>query len=322
MKIIRNFLLVLMLPALAQACASPANNIDPLDPNLISTVVAGTSAAAATQTAQAPIPITGGESSTPTLTKVPSSTPFPTFTPVTLGMVTPLVRVSRNTNCRSGPGEVYDKVGALLVGDAAEVVGRSADAQYWIIRNPNRPSTLCWLSGKYATVTGVAGALPVFTAPPPPTATRTPTRVPPTRTFTPVPSSTSAPTVPTTPTFTFTPMPGFTAAYSNLENCSGTDWWVDFQLQNTGGMTFESIFMSVKDTVTNTTLSSNSDDFINNDCTGSDTQDNLPIGATRIVSSPVFTDNLTGHALEAAITVCSNPGQTGTCVSKVINFTP
>ena len=320
LKIIQNFLYIAMLLVLMQACGSPGN-VNPLDPNFMGTAVAGTSAAAATQTAEAPIPITGGESPTPTLTKVPSATPFPTFTPVVLGKFTPLVTVTRDTNCRSGPGELYDRVGALRVGESAEVVGRSADAQYWIIRNPNRPGTLCWLSGKYATVTGVAGALPVFTAPPPPTPTRTPTRVPPTRTFTPLPSSTSVPT--TVPTFTFTPMPGFTAAYSHLENCPGTGWWVDFQLQNTGGMTFESVFISVKDTVTNTTLSSNSDDFIDmSGCITSEIQDNLPAGATRIVSSPAFTDNLTGHALEAAITVCSNPGGSGTCVSKVINFTP
>ena len=92
---------------------------------------------------------------------------------------TPMVNVSMDTNCRKGPGTIYDYIGALLVGESAEVVGVSTDGQYWIIKNPDRPGE-CWLWGRYATVTGSIDMLPKFTPPPTPTpaATATPTVTP------------------------------------------------------------------------------------------------------------------------------------------------
>ncbi len=195
MKTTLKLLLGSVLLFVASACAPPGL-ITP-DPNAINTAIAGTSAAALTQTAQPAIPITGPES--PTATRASSATPFPTFTPVVLGSQ---VRVSVDTNCRAGPGQAYARVGALLVGEVAEVVGRSADGRnYWIIRNPDRPGELCWLWGEFATLTGVTGILPAFTPPPTPTPspTLTPTRTPtpsttPTHTLTPTPTSTSSPT--------------------------------------------------------------------------------------------------------------------------------
>ncbi len=96
---------------------------------------------------------------------VPTSTPIPsdTTTPSAL-----MVSVSLATNCRTGPGNAYDMIGALPVGKSAEVVGKDAYGQYWIIKNPNNPGT-CWLWGKYATVTGDTSQLPVIAAPPTPT---------------------------------------------------------------------------------------------------------------------------------------------------------
>src|SRR5512132_2711076 len=64
------------------------------------------------------VPITGA---TETLTSVPSPTatftltPTPTIT-LTPTSAVPTVSVSENTNCRTGPGVVYDLVGALLIG--------------------------------------------------------------------------------------------------------------------------------------------------------------------------------------------------------------
>lgn len=317
MKIIRKVLLVFVLFALPLACVSPANNIDPLGPNFINTAVAGTSAAAATQTARARGFVSVVESPTPTLTRPPSATPFPTYTPVVLGMFKPMVQVSKNTNCRSGPGELYDRVGALRVGEAAEVVGRSADAKYWIIRNPNHPDRFCWLSSKYASVTGTAGALPIFTAPPPPTATKTPTR-PPRPTNTSVP-----PTVPSTPGITIPPPPGFVASYHHLDNCPGVGWWADIRLQNTGSVAFESISIGARDTVTGAFVTLISDDFIDrNGCGAPETQDILPAGGARFVSTPAFVDDITGHELQVAIELCTEPGQNGTCITQMITFTP
>ena len=86
------------------------------------------------------------------------------------------VTVSVNTNCRTGPGDDYPIVGALVVGQTAEVVGRSASSDNWIVKLPGKTTT-CWLWGYYATVTGSTSGLPIV-APPPIPATKTSTRSP------------------------------------------------------------------------------------------------------------------------------------------------
>jgi hypothetical protein len=108
-----------------------------------------------------------------------------------------------------------------------------------------------------------------------------------------------------------------------LESCTGTGWWVDLALENTGGVAFESLTVILSDTVTGTALPLNSEDFINQDgCSTADTQADLPPGVTRIVSLPVFSYDPSGNELRATIIVCSSAGQTGTCLSQVISFTP
>ncbi len=280
-----------------QACAPsiPATS----DPGVINTAVAQTLAAAQTQTSEPGIPVTGDESPTPSATVSPTSTaiilPSPVLTStagVTPGVAQ--VTVSVPTNCRVGPGVAYQRVGALLVGEVAEVVGRHASRDYWIIRNPDRPGELCWLWGAYATLTGNTGVIPEFTPPPSPT-----------------------------PPPTSTPFPGFNASYNGLESCAGTGWWVDVELENTGGMTFQSIAMTVADMDTNVVLSLYADNFTNrNGCSETATRDNLPAAEELIMSSPIFPADPSGHEIRVTITLCSNPGQSGMCDTETITFTP
>lgn len=289
-----------------QACAPGQPT---LDPDTINTAIAQT-LAADTPTSGPGIPVTGDESATPTATlstptfstviATPTSTALilPTLSLTSTPGMTPVgaeVSVSVPTNCRVGPGTAYTRVGALLVGEVAEVVGRHADRDYLVIRNPDRPGELCWLWGNYATLTGNMGALPVLTPPPAPT-----------------------------PTVTPTPNPNFDATYSNLESCAGTGWWVEISLANTGGISFTSMSLTVTDTVTTTARALHSDDFVNrNGCNELvETRDALHPRTAHRVSSSVFPANIDGHLLRATITLCSNPAQSGTCITKTIEFTP
>ena len=98
----------------------------------------------------------------------PTFTPKPTHTSTPLATETPSkvnVTVSADTNCRSGPGADYDIVGALTIGQQAEVVGKSSTTDYWIINNPNGSGT-CWLWGEHATITGNTAALQEYAVPP------------------------------------------------------------------------------------------------------------------------------------------------------------
>jgi len=100
----------------------------------------------------------------------------------------PILSVSLNTNCRTGPSRAYDYRGALLIGETEEIVARSSVPNYWYITNPDRPGEFCYLWGEYATVVGNTEALPEFTPLPSPTPTLTPTPSnTPTPTYTPTP---------------------------------------------------------------------------------------------------------------------------------------
>ncbi|HXF84870.1 MAG TPA: SH3 domain-containing protein [Anaerolineales bacterium] len=94
--------------------------------------------------------------STPT-----SPAPPPTFTP---GIVL-IAPKDQPVNCRYGPGLSYAIVGALLLGRQAEAIGRNEDSTWWYVRNPSDPSTVCWLSAEFTTVSGNAEALPVVGPP-------------------------------------------------------------------------------------------------------------------------------------------------------------
>jgi hypothetical protein len=283
---------VTILLIISAGCVPVPPGMSSPDPNFISTAVVQTVIAASTQTAQFILTNTGiqgsptlGQTFTPeppTLTPTETLTLTPAFTSTPL---VPLISVSVATNCRLGPGTDYEKVGALLVGETAEVYGRDPTGNYWYIRNPNAPPEFCWLWGQYATLVGNTVILPVYTPPPTPT-----------------------------------PAPDFKASYRRIDTC--TRWWVEIRLDNNGGVTFSSMSLTVRDKVTSVVLSQNTDSFTNlNGCNDSVSGDVLKTGGSRLVSSPPFTYNPAGHDLRATITLCSGNGQTGTCITRVINFT-
>jgi hypothetical protein len=111
-----------------------------------------------------------------TYTPLPTYTLQYTYTPqATSTSGTPMVSVSVQTNCRTGPAKVYDVLVIVNVGETAQVLGRYGYNEgipaedYWIIKLPSNPSITCWLWGMYATVVGNASFLPIFNAPPTPT---------------------------------------------------------------------------------------------------------------------------------------------------------
>lgn len=106
-----------------------------------------------------------------TLEQIATASPTITLTPTTTLTPTlevPLASVSVSTNCRTGPDTIYDNIGALMVGEQAQVVGQTSDGTYWIIENPDG-SGECWLWAYYATVVGPTDGLPMYTPPPSPT---------------------------------------------------------------------------------------------------------------------------------------------------------
>ena len=293
-------LTIIILPVLVLACVLPTITLqdsDAVSTAAAQTVIAGFVQAALSQTLPPTVqePTLPFTSEPPTFPPTETLTPSPTLT-ATLAFtptpVVPQISVSVPTNCRVGPGRVYRRVGALLVGEIAQVYGRDPTGRYWYIRNPDSGSEFCWAWGEYATVTGNTALLPVYTPPPTPT-----------------------------PTFTPTPSPDFGAVYDGLEAC--VVWWVEVELQNTGTVPFESMGITVRDTVTDVVLANFTDGFTNNNgCSNVNTRDTLDVGRTRVVSAPPFNYDPTGHRIRATIILCSDTDQEGTCVTETIVFTP
>lgn len=158
---------ILLLATLAcnlQAGNQPVAQTPPEPGNVQLSVVQTLTAVAISNPPQQPIP-----AFTASASLAPSPGPSPTSTLT-------LVTVSLDTNCRSGPGKVYDHVGALLAGEQTEVVGWDGVGAYWYVKNPDQPGGFCWLWGQYATVTGDRQSLPLVAPPPTPIPTLTQTQ--------------------------------------------------------------------------------------------------------------------------------------------------
>jgi hypothetical protein len=153
------FTALIVLILVSVACYLPLQISTPSQPDVQTTV---TLLAMTIQAQQgAPVPAAATES----LPAVQPSSPTITLTPTPS---IPMVRVSEDTNCRSGPGKDFDHKGVLLTGEQAEVVGKNESLDYWIIKNPDSSGT-CWLWGRYATVEGDVSGLPEIESPPTPT---------------------------------------------------------------------------------------------------------------------------------------------------------
>jgi hypothetical protein len=221
---------------------------------------------------------------TPTGTLLPSDTPQPTatFTPETVQ-----VSVSVATNCRSGPGTVYDLLGALQVGQSALVIGKNQSGDTWIVQLPGSPTVTCWLWGQYAALSGNTANLPVMTPPPTPT-----------------------------------PQPAFEVRYSGWELCLGK-YSVNFKITNTGGITWESDTVRLTDNtvgVTTVVLRNSFPNYVG--CNILQEDQNLAPGETGITTSSSFNFPIAGHQMQAVVQVCSLADLAGTCIEKTIDFTP
>jgi hypothetical protein len=217
----------------------------------------------------------------------PSETPSPIST---LTPEVPRVSVSIETNCRSGPGTGFDKLGILFVGQTAEVVGRSVYNDNWIIKLPSNPAITCWLWGQYATVVGITSGLPAINPPPTPT-----------------------------------PAGSFNVVYASTGACAFSTYAIKFQIANTGSVTWESNRVTATDQVTSETKEYSWDNFPNyNDigCALISADLHLDPGESGYTSTMAFSANPAGHSITATFRICSLDGLAGVCLEKTITFIP
>jgi hypothetical protein len=300
--------LLAVLPLLLSACfLMPTNVVVPtqVPPDAIYTAAALTLQAQLTlnappalqptsevPTSQAPLasntPLVLTPSDTPIIY---TNTPIPTATfPFTPTSSYPLITANIDTNCRTGPGPEYPRTGALLVGQTSTVHGKNSSSTWWYIENPKFPGTFCYVWGETTTVTGVTVDVPVFTPePPPPTTTA---------------SGAS-----------------FSLSFVTTHKCSG-DKHAIVKVKATGGISFESASIKVKDNDTDTNISgpaSSNKPFMDSSGSCPPGSTSLDPGDTAYIAGSLA-GATSGHTARAVVTLCTKDGLGGSCVSKSVDF--
>lgn len=226
------------------------------------------------------------------VTQLPSATPLPSMTPTLAGV---WLTVLENTNCRSGPGTMYDWITLIKAGQMAEAIARNPVNDYYYVRNPNSSSGYCWLWSQYSSISGNITTLPVFTPQPTPTV--------------------ASPT----------PAADLSINYLGLEACA-SEYALSFKIKNTGSVTWQSIEIVVKDSTTSTTFTHTADVFKGvSGCDFTGSQEDLTAGEEGMIANVnpgQFDYDPTGHTIKVTITVYANNGRTGTSYSKTIKVEP
>ena len=285
--------LIIILVMLSAGCAG-ANGVDLEDPLFQAALETSVAGAVSTQAAEfeetlaavpstnTPAPTNTPEAPTPTLE--PSSTPITEINVEDL----PLVSVSVDTNCRSGPGRVYPYQAGFFVGDEARVYGIDPSGIWLYIQNDDAPDGFCWIWGFYAEKSSDTGPLPIFTPGPTPDLS-----------------------------------PDFIAEFREVEVCNG-EWIMEFTVQNTGPVALESIAVHVLNTenAEQTGRRDMNSFFAKGGCDTVNEVASLDIGESGFTVSHELTEDPDDQLLFATITVCTEDNLAVACLIKDFYFTP
>ncbi len=288
------FLLLLCMPActLVAAPTLPAVAVEPIqDIQILIDQAFHQTFDAQTQVAQSVAQTLAAMlTNTPLFTVAFSNTPTPAFT---LTPEAARVTVLVETNCRKEPGTVFEGLGVLTPGQEAQVVGRSASNDNWIIKLPSNTTMTCWLWGQYASVTGNWQALPIVTPPPTPT-----------------------------PQFTPTLAASFILEFEDVQWCPTAYYSYNLKLTNNGSIPWNSVSVQITDLDTLEEGTFASDVFAYS--TGCN---ETPYNGILYPGQESFTyGNMTPmhphHNVKAVVRLCTEDGMMGTCLDRTITFNP
>ncbi|MCX6065860.1 MAG: hypothetical protein NT121_08910 [Chloroflexi bacterium] len=260
------------------------------------------SALAATQTALAEKPAPTSQPSptsqpqvptetispTPTLTETPTlpvgvfptETPAPASEPIS-------AEVMRETNCRTGPGAIYDLVTIFQTGTLLEVAARDLGGGFIVVKNPDQPEVECYILSNNVKLTGDPSILPQYTPLASPTAS-----------------------------------PNFAASFKKFDTCKG-DVYAQFIVQNTGSVPFRSAYIRVLDLRTNQKAEQVVNAFDQTvGCIIAKNVAPLNPGVSAFLSSALFKNDPRGNKLRATIQACTEKALKGTCVIVSVDIKP
>lgn len=280
-------LLLILACNLPTASNTPdANAVNTAAAQAVQTEFARLTAAAPTITLTATFTQPPEAATATLLPTLPILSPPPLATD-TLPAGNPTISASVETNCRLGPGPVYPRVGYLLPGQTSTVVGRNSDNSWWFIENPRKPGTYCWIWGQTTTVTGNIALLPVLTPPPPPT-----------------------------------PAAAYQVTFNGFIDCGEPT--AIFAVTNTGGLTFKSVYLTIKLKVPDVNLYGpelDNSPFMNSPNSCPVGSRDLAPGETKYLGGEVGFGLGSGDKLRAVIVLCTDYNGGGECLESVLDFT-
>jgi hypothetical protein len=200
----------------------------------------------------------------------------------------PMVSVTVNTNCRFGPGQAYEYLGALLEGETAELVGRDDGGNFWVISNPDNPGEHCWITAAYAQVSGDTSVVPVMT--PPPTPTNTPVSL------------------------------NFVLDEPVHLVCDG-DHFVNFRVRNTGAQALSSFHLDIEDFDMGAMFGFTGSSFRSGSGCVSMLSDSLDPGGEAFIQFGSFSYDPYGHSWRISAKMFRENGLGGAWVEKVFTQT-
>lgn len=259
------------------ACNLPSSNATAeMTPQTEQSTTNATATIELTATRTEVVPI---ETPTVTATETPLPEPSSTATPEP-----PMAEVGRESNCRVGPGGIYDLVATYQTGQLLELVAKDLGGGYWFVRNPEKPEEQCYLLANNITINGDTSALPKFTPQPSPTAA-----------------------------------PYFKVNFKKFDACKGEDFAL-FIVENTGSVPFRSAYIRVTEQKVNKSVEQalNAFDLIVR-CVLAKNIAPLNPGATGYVHSPPFKWAASGNKLLAVIMLCTEKDLKGICVTQTID---
>ena len=257
------------------ACNMPVNDAPAETSTPDATVTAGLSAAQTTQANLIPT-----RTATVTLTASPTLEPSATSTPEP-----PKAEVVRVTNCRVGPGGLYDFVAKYEVGQMLNVVARDLGGGYWFVQNPEKPEEQCYLLAQNIKITGDTELLPKLT---------------------PLPSPTAA--------------PYFEVTFRKFDICENRNYVV-FDIENLGSFPFRSVYIRVINGKTGESVEQAYNAFdLRAKCVLAKNIAPLDVGMSGYVYSPQFKWSGHGEKLRAIIMACTEKNLKGSCVTQTVDL--
>jgi hypothetical protein len=221
------------------------------------------------------------DTATPAVTATKSLTPEPSSTPTTEA---PVAEVVKESNCRIGPGGMYELVLTFKAGDSVEIVARDLGGGFVFVKNPKDPEQGCWMLQNNLTISGNITPLPAYTPPPSPTLA-----------------------------------PNFTVEFKNYDNCRGV--FTRFIVVNTGNLGFRSAYVKVTNLknkeVTEHVVSAFD---LTLGCIVAQNIAPLGPGKTGYLQSDVFNKDPKGQKMVAVFQLCTEQGLKGACVTQTLEF--